>query len=304
MRINRGRWGKLAAVALAIALVAGGIFAGSALAQRTQPGSGQGRGPGMMGGFGQGYAPSATPAPGTPNNGAGGRSHGPGMMGGYGQGYGPGMMGGYGQGNGQQGYGSGMMGGTWAQPDPNAPRLSGDQVRQDVTDYINRNYGGQDLVIAEIMEFQNNFYAQVKEQSTGISAFELLIDPSSGNVWPEYGPNMMWNTKYGMMSGWGGFGGMMGGMMQGFGWGNQQPTASMPVSAAQAVQDAQQYLNAQGTGLTSEQQPDTFYGYYTLHTLKDGQIEGMLSVNGYTGQVWYHSWHGAFIGMVGEQTDL
>ena len=42
---------------------------------------------------------------------------------------------------------------------------------------------------------------------------------------------------------------------------------------------------------------DTFYGYYTLHTLKSGQVEGMLSVNGYSGAVWYHSWHGAFIGM-------
>jgi len=29
--------------------------------------------------------------------------------------------------------------------------------------------------------------------------------------------------------------------------------------------------------------------------LKDGKIYGMLSVNGYTGDVWYHSWHGYFI---------
>lgn len=42
---------------------------------------------------------------------------------------------------------------------------------------------------------------------------------------------------------------------------------------------------------------DIFYGYYTLHTLKDGRIEGMLSVNGYTGAVWYHDCHGPFIGM-------
>ncbi len=26
-----------------------------------------------------------------------------------------------------------------------------------------------------------------------------------------------------------------------------------------------------------------------------GAISGMLSVNGYTGQVWYHAWHGGFI---------
>lgn len=27
----------------------------------------------------------------------------------------------------------------------------------------------------------------------------------------------------------------------------------------------------------------------------DRKITGMLSVNGYTGQVWYHTWHGTFI---------
>jgi len=46
---------------------------------------------------------------------------------------------------------------------------------------------------------------------------ELLIDKPSGQVYPEPGPNMMWNTKYGMMSGSGGYGGKMspnrGGMM-------------------------------------------------------------------------------------------
>jgi Spy/CpxP family protein refolding chaperone len=54
-------------------------------------------GPGMMGGYGQGWGP-------------GQGMMGPGMMGGYGQGWGmgPGMMGGYGQG---WGMGPGMMGG-------------------------------------------------------------------------------------------------------------------------------------------------------------------------------------------------
>ncbi|MFC1951570.1 hypothetical protein ACFLYI_00820 [Chloroflexota bacterium] len=32
-----------------------------------------------------------------------------------------------------------------------------------------------------------------------------------------------------------------------------------------------------------------FYGYSTLHVLKDGQIYDMLSVDEYTEQVWYHS---------------
>ena len=39
--------------------------------------------------------------------------------------------------------------------------------------------------------------------------------------------------------------------------------------------------------------PDEFYGYYTVHIRKDGRISG--AVNGYGGEVWYHTWHGAFI---------
>jgi hypothetical protein len=29
-------------------------------------------------------------------------------------------------------------------------------------------------------------------------AMELLVDKSSGAIFPEYGPNMMWNLKYGI----------------------------------------------------------------------------------------------------------
>lgn len=40
--------------------------------------------------------------------------------------------------------------------------------------------------------------------------------------------------------------------------------------------------------------PERFYGYYTPHNLRDGEIEGMLSVNGFTGEAWYHAWRGPF----------
>ena len=33
----------------------------------------------------------------------------------------------------------------------------------------------------------------------------------------------------------------------------------------------------------------------TVHFTKDGRVAEMLSVNGATRQVWFHSWHGAFI---------
>lgn len=70
----------------------------------------------------------------------------------------------------------------------------------------------------------------------------------------------------------------------------------MTVSPEKAVQKVQAYLDGAAPGQQAGQ-PDTFYGYYTIETLKDGKTTGMLSVNGYTGAVWYHTWHGDFIQM-------
>ncbi len=38
-----------------------------------------------------------------------------------------------------------------------------------------------------------------------------------------------------------------------------------------------------------------FYGYFAFDIERDGKPFGMLSVNAYTGQVWYHTWHGTFV---------
>jgi hypothetical protein len=138
-----------------------------------------------------------------------------------------------------------------------------------------------DLAVREVEEYTQNFYVQVYEKSTGIGAFELLIDKYSGSVYPEQGPNMMWNTKYGMHSG------MMG-------WFTADPAAPMTVTAEQAENFAQQYLDAYLPGTTAGE-AEAFYGYYHVMVLSAGEGYGMLSVNGYTGQVWYHNWHGAFI---------
>jgi hypothetical protein len=96
------------------------------------------------------------------------------------------------------------------------------------------------------------------------------------------------------MMGRGGMGGR-GGMMGGY------STGEMTLSPDQATQAAQNWLDANLPGRTAGQ-GDAFYGYYTFHFLKDGKIDGMLSVNGSTGAVWYHNWHGAFIaGTEGDQ---
>ena len=187
------------------------------------------------------------------------------------------------------------------------------EAREAFTQAVSNSYGDSNLEVVDVMEFANNFYAQVKESDTGIYAMELLIDKRAGRVHPEPGPNMMWNTKYGMM-GRAGMGPMMGqgsgpGMgpmmgQDGGGWGPMMgdssqevsPETEMPVSREQATQVAEEYLTRISPG-TETEEPDQFYGYYTLHTVQDGEVTGMLSVNGYTGQVWYHGWHGPLIAM-------
>lgn len=163
-------------------------------------------------------------------------------------------------------------------------------------------YGNPNLEVAEVMEFANNYYAEVKERDTGIGAMELLINRPGSRVYAEPGPNMMWNTKYGMMAGGRGMGGMMGpggrGMMGGYS--SAPPRNSqgdkMPVSPDRARKIADTYLSRVSPGTTAEE-PTRFYGYYTIDTEKDGKTTGMLSVNGYSGEVWYHSWHGPFVAM-------
>ena len=164
--------------------------------------------------------------------------------------------------------------------------ISMDQAQQSVQSFLNQT-GDQDLKIDELMEFDRNFYALIKEKSSGAGAFELLINKSNGAVGFEPGPNMMWNTKYSMMSG----SGMMGG---GGPFRSGSAPVSMSVTADQATQIAQQWLDQRFAG-DSAGSADGFYGYYTFHFEKNGQIAGMLSVNGYSGDVWFHTWHGNFI---------
>jgi hypothetical protein len=162
----------------------------------------------------------------------------------------------------------------------NEPAVTIDDAVAIAQNYV-ASLNNPDLAVREIEEYSQNFYVQIYEKSTGIGAFEMLIDKYTGSIYPEQGPNMMWNTKYGMHSG------MMG-------WFTGNPTTPMTVTAEQAETFAQQYLDAYIPGTTAEE-AEPFYGYYHVMVLSAGEGYGMLSVNGYTGQVWYHNWHGAFI---------
>lgn len=193
---------------------------------------------------------------------------------------------------------AGMMGPGYGAPYGGRPvgNVGSLSEARDAAEHAVQGYGNSDLEVAEVMEFANNYYVEVRERDTGINAMELLVDKGTGQVYPEPGPNMMWNTKYGMMAGGRGMGGMMGqgGMMGGYFQAN--PDEEMPIGPEQATEIANDYLDRVSPG-TRAGEAERFHGYYTLHTEEDGEITGMLSVNGYSGEVWYHSWHGAFIDM-------
>ncbi|MEM0348739.1 MAG: PepSY domain-containing protein [Candidatus Caldarchaeum sp.] len=179
----------------------------------------------------------------------------------------------------------GMMGGCpctgWygGAPQSTGQRITLQEAQEILERYVNGL--GQGFRLKEVMEFQQNFYAIVVEADTGRGAFELLVNPYTGAVHPEPGPNMMWNTKYGMHNG------MMGPYIQ--------PTVDMPITQEQAEEIALNYLRNRFRADLEVEHPTKFYGYYTMDYKLDDKIHGMLSVNGFTGQVWYHSWHGQFI---------
>ncbi|KAF0112019.1 MAG: hypothetical protein FD147_533 [Chloroflexi bacterium] len=216
-----------------------------------------------------------------------------------------------GRGNAYQGYsmmgnGYNMMGGNLA---ANVKPLNVDQTKQTIEGYL-KGLNNPDLELKEIMIFDNHAYARITEKSTDIGAMELLVDPVNLSVFPEYGPNMMWNLKYGHMSGYRGMmsgrNGMMGGNgmtlaqtpWAGVGGYNNNPnsvSATMTVTSEQAAKAGQQYLDQLFPGYQMAADADPFYGYYTIDILKDGNPAGMLSVNGFNGQIFLHTWHGTFI---------
>jgi hypothetical protein len=261
---------------IAILAVAGVIFFAGSMYARANA-----FGPSMMSGYGW-------------NN---GNFYGPSMM--YGRG--PGMMGGNG---GMMRNGGNMMNG-YRYNVTNLTALTVDQAKASAEIYL-ANLNNSDLQIAEIMIFDNNAYVVVKETGTGNGAFELLVDPTSQIAYPEHGPNMMWNLKYGALNHQtmvGNNNSMMSGMMgrnasMMSGWDNTTPadvSGEMTVTPKQAIEYAQNYLDANISGATAAIDPIQFYGYYTLDFERDGKAAGMLSVNGYSGEVFLHTWHGTFI---------
>jgi len=166
-----------------------------------------------------------------------------------------------------------------------------EDLKENVMTYL--EYFDGDFEIEDIFVYTNSdYYFSIVEENTGRGAMELLVNPVTGYVYPEFGPNMMWNTEYGM-HGSNGYGGMMGGFFKS----NDEDDA---ISVESALDKANEYLGELNEDLVAEEGGHSFYGYYTFHVNEGDVLKGMMSVNAYTGDVWYHNWHGNLIEVISE----
>lgn len=192
--------------------------------------------------------------------------------------------------------GGGMMGGGLGAQGNVEPVESMQEAASRVESWL-ADAGFDGFQVAEVMAFSNGYYIAV-DDAAGKGAFELLLDPATGWIAQEPGPSMMWNTEYGLMGGRFGssmMGGGFGGMMLGPGMmGQQGSQIAGPLFAEKAQQVANRWLEQALPGETAGD-PRAFPGYYTFDTERNGQPQGMLSVNAQTGAVWYHVWHGSFV---------
>jgi hypothetical protein len=214
-----------------------------------------------------------------------------------------------------------------AAPAAGAPTLPIDQAATRARQYL-AQFQNPDLVPGEVIEFTNVLYVVVQERSTGKGAFGLLVDRVTGNVAPEMGPPMMWNTRYGRWAGGmmgagpapgfgpgagpGAFGGgMMGRGMMGYGMmgpgfgpgarpgvgpGAQpvpaRPTVPQDEARARAALQAWLTQAFPGAGIGKAVE---FPGFFSYRLTRDGRTFALAAVHAYSGQVWYAWQYGAFV---------
>ncbi len=197
----------------------------------------------------------------------------PGMMGNRSSQMGPGMM--YNQ-SGNYSYVPGMMGGMMtgnmmAIYYPESKPITQDVALKNMENF-SRQYGSN-TEVEDFMAFSSNYYAVVKDTTSGQDIAEILVDRYSGSTYPEPGPNMMWNTRYGA---------------------GRAQAGSSGYDLAGAKKLAEDFLTGYLPG-SQIQESHSLPGYYTFDFGRN-ETESMLSVNAYSGQIWVHTWHGPYIG--------
>lgn len=179
-----------------------------------------------------------------------------------------------------------------------------EELEELVIAYIKRY--DENLKISDIFIFDDSdYYFSIIEEDTELGAMELLVNPYTGAVSPEFGPNMMWNLKYGMSStSMMGRGGMMSFRYNNYSDFSEGVYEQNSVSWEEAIEFATGYIES----YASEEYDivavgHEFYGYYTFHLEQNDKTVGMISVNGFSGDVWYHNWHGTVTEVISHHSD-
>jgi hypothetical protein len=168
-------------------------------------------------------------------------------------------------------YGPGMMGNMMALYYPEAKPITQDVALKNMENFA-RQYGSN-VEVEDFMAFSSNYYAVVKDTSSGKDIAEILVDRYSGTAYPEPGPNMMWNTRYGA------------GRVQ---------TGNSGYDLTGAKKLAEGFLTGYLPG-AQIQEAHEMPGYYTFDFGRN-ETESMMSVNAFSGQIWVHTWHGPALG--------
>lgn len=185
---------------------------------------------------------------------------GPGMMNnsGYNYSYGPGMMG-------------NTMGDMMALYYPGSKPITQDEAIKNMKSFAQQY--GPEMELEDLMAFSSNYYGVVKDAKSNQYIAEVVVDRYSGSAYPEPGPNMMWNTRYGA---------------------GRAQAEGVSYDLAGSKKLAEEFLSGylpESQIMESHEMP----GYYTFDFGRQ-EIEGMLSVNAYSGQIWVHTWHGSYLG--------
>ncbi|HEU5433056.1 MAG TPA: hypothetical protein VFU81_15420, partial [Thermomicrobiales bacterium] len=200
--------------------------------------------------------------------------NGPAALGDWGR-FGPGMMGNAGH-PGAQGLNGGMWGmmaslgmlGSYSQAD--VPLAPSDVARRLAAFAASC---GPDFHVANVTLFANDAYAQLSD-GTGTRLGEVLVDRYTGLVVPEPGPNLLWNTRWGLAAG----------------------TLSPPRYDELAARElAATFLASYLPGATLRTGA-ALPGYDTFAYGRGQTIDGLLSVNTMTGAIWAHAWIGPALG--------
>ena len=195
-------------------------------------------------------------------------------------------------------YGSGMMSNWFGTNTNNNQRdyvgkekMSIDKIRDAVENYI--QIYNDNLEIADIFVFKDtDYYVSIQEKDTGKGAIELLVNPYTGDVYPENGPNITWNEKYAIYGG--SSYGMMGSFQQNRNNRNYRDEYTEKyIDRNKAIKIANEYAKRNiDKDFSVLDEGREFYGYYTFQVNEGDKPVGMLSVNYYTGDIWFHNWHG------------